>query len=145
MRRRRNIAAFIWALVTVPLVVFLSFAALAMATGAVGLVEVSVTMMFPMVAAVISLPTYLTFGTVAFLRALERPAPRLSRFALNGFLAHLASMPTVLVVLLIGFQESGFGLTLGFLGLGAVCAPLWSILFGILYRYFSTSIPQTPA
>ena len=142
---RLNPAAFVWALVLAPLSLGLLSAVLSMLTAGAGLYPLTSFFGVSGVATVIGLPTYLTFGTVAFLRALERPAPSLLRFALNGLLAHLASMPIVLIVLLIGFRESGFGLALGFLALGAVFAPLWSVIFGLLYRRFSRSIPRRPA
>ncbi len=140
-----NRAAFVWALIATPLAVFLVSAGLAFSTAALGAAIISVFLLVPAAGAVFSLPTYLTFGTVAFLRTLERPTPSPTRFARNGFLAHLTSLPIASLCIWLFDSHDAFERILWFSGLGAVFAPVQSALFGKLYSYFSTSIPQTPA
>ncbi len=105
--------AFILALVLAPIVV-----------GILGIWAV-----IPVFAVMFGAPTYIIFGTPAFLFAIVKCNAGPLGLALAGFLANLAAYPGVL--LLYGPDAAEFITSFGY-----VFAPLWGLMFGFLYLAF---------
>ncbi len=80
----------------------------------------------PFYALLFGLPTYLTFGTVFFCLSLHNGLDGKRDLAAAGLVAHLFSLPIVLLV-----EPDLLGIIALF---GAPMAPLWGLMFGALYR-----------
>ena len=86
-------------------------------------------------ATAVGAPTYLLFGTPAFIKAL-RDNPKNPPTATYAVVANLISAPFLLVVLLL-FQTTEELATTAFItGFGLVFAPLWGAVFGLIYTSF---------
>lgn len=110
--------AFVFALVAAPLVVALfGFWAL-----------------IPLGAVFFGAPTYLTFGAYGFYVALRNRDATASGVARVGLVAHLVSLPFALAVLLAFDVVDMWRMFAGLGVFGAIFAPLWGWVFGLIYR-----------
>ena len=131
--------AFVAALILAPLSLALpayGIVALVAATG--GRVDLVIPLLFPIGAAWIGAPTYLTFGAFSFRRALKRGGSSARSLVLAGLRAHAVSAPLVLIPLTLTEPSSDvLPNAVAFLFLGLIFAPLWSAIFALLYERFT--------
>ena len=98
--------------------------------------DIGIFLIFPGVAMFVGAPTYLTFGAFAFWKTLSRGHSRPMQLAMAGLIAHFASTPVAALVFFLTDPDV-LGPTLGFLALGLIFAPLWSVIFAALYKRMS--------
>ncbi len=138
---RINPSAFIWALILAPLVTGLpAFAVLwVLGFAEIYLDGLSIVLGATAIATVLGAPTYLTFGTAAFVIALRRRRAHISRTGLvAGFVANLVSAPIVFVLVFIFDASEAWGMTVFIVGFGCIFAPLWGWICGALYARFTS-------
>ena len=83
----------------------------------------------PVFAILFGAPTYLAFGTPAFILAIAKWKAGPLGLAFAGFLANLAAYPAVL----LSYGPDAAEFVTGF---GYFFAPLWGLTFGLLYLAF---------
>lgn len=88
----------------------------------------------PVYAAVLGAPTYLLFGAPAFYLAIRNGADSPIMHMTAGLLAHVVSIPALL--LYFGSGQHGLNSAEVLIKFGFVFAPLWGLTFGLLYRWF---------
>ena len=134
-----NGPAFIGALVLVPLLTSVPFAVPLFIAAAVDLHlnDAAFALGFPVVGSVLGLPTYLTFGTFMFARALRRGRTSALQLIKAGLLAHVLSTPLAVIALLVIDPGDALSGGIGFLLLGLIFAPLWSAIFAALCKRMS--------
>lgn len=130
---------FLSALALAPLSVGLVFLALALIASPADIADGALAFILavPFVAMFLGAPSYLTFGAYALHTALAKGQTRPLQCALYGTLAHLASMPLAIVIFALADPQMVVRLSLGFLALGLIFAPLWSAVFAALYKRMS--------
>lgn len=89
----------------------------------------------PIAAVAIGTPTYLLFGAPVFYVTVRRVGDNPAMLMAAGLIAHLVSYPAVLLY----FGPDGRGLDSVELifRMGLFFAPLWGLVFGLLYAVFS--------
>jgi hypothetical protein len=141
---RINPAAFIFALILAPLVTGLPAFALIwlLIIAEIELSRLSIVVSIPAMATVVGAPTYLTFGTVAFVLALRsRRDGGGHPVVWYAFIANLASAPAIFFVFLLTYATDELMFTVFFIGFGLIFAPLWGWIFGALYARFTKAMP----
>ena len=131
--------AFVSALILAPLTIAVpAYGILFAASYAEAPIAQFIVLFFPIGAAWIGAPTYLTFGAFSFLRTLKRGGTSAGSLVLAGLRAHAVSAPFVLIPLSLTEPSSDVLPTaVAFFLLGLIFAPLWSAIFALLYERFT--------
>lgn len=131
--------AFITALILAPLTLAIPALVILMVLVpmSVGNNPIGIVAMATFVAAFAGAPTYLTLGAACFWYVLRRSGPDTPFFWSMALAANLVSTPLVLIFFLLIDAREALGSTAFLIGFGCIYAPLWGLIFGWIYRWFT--------